>query len=71
MMMKDGMSEGQRAVAEDAGARCFPVVDGFGAPPAGALGQIGEVEALDTKTARLEVIRRIAEARRKKSPANE
>jgi len=29
-------------------------------------GQIGEVEALDTKTARLEVIRRIAEARRKK-----
>lgn len=34
-------------------------------------GQIGEVEALDTKTARLEVIRRIAEARRKKSPGNE
>ena len=34
-------------------------------------GQIGEVEALDTKTARLEIIRRIAEARRKKSPGNE
>jgi hypothetical protein len=34
-------------------------------------GQIGELEALDTKTARLEVIRRIAEARRKKSPGIE
>ena len=32
MMMKDGMSELQRAVAEDAEARRFPVVDAFGRP---------------------------------------
>jgi hypothetical protein len=32
MMMKDGMSEVQRAVAEDAEARRFPVVDAFGRP---------------------------------------
>jgi hypothetical protein len=32
MMMKDGMSEVQRTVAEDAEARRFPVVDAFGRP---------------------------------------
>jgi hypothetical protein len=32
MMMKDGMSEVQRAVAEDAEARRFPIVDAFGRP---------------------------------------